>query len=171
MADRSYEAFKNDLGHRESTNNYACKNKWGFLGRWQFGKPRLCDLGLLAKTRQRGFMWLWGLTEEAFLGNPHLQTVVFDVHVARLRAVALAYFQPHLERLTVSGAVAVMHIQGPGGLRSLVEGEDRADALGTPASEYLALFSGYNIPSTLPTQFNVQEAIAKGAAKNKGGST
>lgn len=165
MADRSYDAFKNDLGQRESSNNYAAKNKWGFLGRWQFGKPRLCDLGLLAKTRQRGFMWIHGLTEEAFLGNRHLQDAVFDAHVARLRGVALAYFKPHLERLTMSGAIAVMHIQGPGGLRALLAGEDRADALGTPASEYLGLFSGYNIPSTLPTTVDVQAAIAKAAAR------
>ena len=165
MADRSYEAFRCDLGQRESSNNYACKNKWGFLGRWQFGKPRLCDLGLLAKDRQRSYMWTYGLSDEAFLGNPVLQDAVFDVHVARLRGVALAYFKADLERLTMSGAIAVMHIQGAGGLRALIAGEDRADALGTPASEYLGLFSGYNIPSTLPSQLNIPAVLAKAAGQ------
>jgi len=50
-------------------------------------------------------------------------------------------------------------------LRALIDGQDRADALGTPASEYLKLFSGYNIPSTLPTTVDVQAAIAKAATR------
>src|SRR3990167_3933275 len=38
--------FFNALGERESNNDYKIVNTLGYLGRWQFGKPRLYDLGI-----------------------------------------------------------------------------------------------------------------------------
>ena len=32
------EHFLNAIGHRESTNRYDVVNKWGYMGRYQFGK-------------------------------------------------------------------------------------------------------------------------------------
>ena len=40
-----FREFAYLIGERESNNNYQAKNSFGFLGAYQFGMARLCDLG------------------------------------------------------------------------------------------------------------------------------
>ena len=62
----SYEDFVNALGERESGNNYHIKNTLGYLGRWQFGKMRLTDVGLMKRNDGGGFEWIEGMDELKF---------------------------------------------------------------------------------------------------------
>lgn len=167
---KTWPDFCNDLGARESrgAGDYKAKNKFGFLGRYQFGLARLCDFGLtVRKPGNKGstndcFDWVPPNAEDTFLATPSLQDACFEVHVADLRTRVTKRF-PEIGQLgglrardivdpvSVSGAVGVCHLLGLGGLVQLVNGVDKADALGTRASSYLKLFNGYEIPLDLMT--------------------
>lgn len=167
---KDYEDFKNDLGERESSNNYQCENDFGYLGRYQFGKPRLWDLGYsidgwhpLLRGRKKN------ISKEDFLNNPQLQDEIFYNHVKdlviRIRKNYLKYYGgwyiPEAEEvilwnqmilpsedsilLTESGMVAGAHLKGMGGLNKFLKGKDNADALGTKISEYVKRFGGYDL--------------------------
>lgn len=155
MTNKSYTEFKTAVGLRESSGKYHIKNKYGYLGKYQFGMPRLADLGLVIKTKT-GLEWIPGLSEEKFLHSPELQEKVFDVHVAKYRVYVWSKFSTKLQqeilgvRLTTSGAIACCHLLGPGGLSKFIRGEDTADANGTKASQYVRLFCDYDIPPNMP---------------------
>ena len=52
--------FLNDIGFRESGNRYDITNKWGYMGKYQFGKSTLKGLG-------------FKVSKNEFLNNPKLQ--------------------------------------------------------------------------------------------------
>ena len=52
--------FLNAIGHRESTNRYDVVNRWGYMGKYQFGRSTLKGLG-------------FKVTKQEFLNNPQLQ--------------------------------------------------------------------------------------------------
>lgn len=136
------------MAMRESSGRYDCVNQFGFLGRYQFGKMRLIDLGLIDAMMQQ---WRFGLTDELFLASPELQDAAFDVHVAKHASVIrIRYAGRFNEYITLSGCVAVAHLVGLGGLSKWMRGVDQKDGLGTTASEYATTFKGYDIPMGLP---------------------
>ena len=57
--------FLNDIGFRESGNRYDITNKWGYMGKYQFGKTTLKGLG-------------FKVTKQEFLNNPQLQEDIND---------------------------------------------------------------------------------------------
>jgi hypothetical protein len=155
---KTYQQFKDDLGKRESSNNYACKNQWGFLGRYQFGKQRLCDLGLteLALEQKKvAFHWTAPFSEEIFLSNHKLQDAVFDAHVMALKKTINFAYKKYLDTtiqgilVTLSGIIACGHLLGLGGFMKFAKGDTPKDALGTSAQEYVKKFSGYEIPEKI----------------------
>lgn len=169
MTPKSYTEFKHAMGMRESSNNYSAKNQYGFLGKYQFGMPRLYDLGLTEKT-DSGFVWPAFLSEKKFLDSKELQERAFDVHVAKYRVYVLSRYSRHLHKeilqtkLTISGAIACCHLLGPGGLAKFVKGVDASDANGTKASSYISLFQDYVIPTDLPmniSQKDIKLLLAK----------
>ena len=52
--------FLDAIGHRESSNRYTVVNKWGYMGKYQFGKRTLKSLG-------------YDVSRKEFLNSPHLQ--------------------------------------------------------------------------------------------------
>ena len=132
---------------RESSVNYKCKNRYGYMGAYQCGMPRLSDLGLAQISSLGRYEWKFPWSEEIFLNSPILQNALFDVHVQQLKLRILKQLSDHTRTPgALSGQIMVAHLVGFGGLKSLLNGSDSRDALGTQASEYLALFSGYDIP-------------------------
>ena len=57
---KNMDLFLNDLGHRESGNRYNIVNKFGYMGKYQFGKSTLRTLKIK-------------VTKDAFLNSPDLQ--------------------------------------------------------------------------------------------------
>ena len=53
--------FLHDIGMRESSNKYTIVNKWGYMGKYQFGRKTLDGLGYKR------------VTNETFLNTPWLQ--------------------------------------------------------------------------------------------------
>jgi len=150
----TYNAFIIALGKRESNNNYGIVNSWGYLGRWQFGKPRLWDLGYSVdgwhpRFRKKRVV----ITKEYFLENKDFQDYIMRLHVTQLRNIFLnkKRYSKYLDKIingvliTVSGLVAGAHLKGLGGVRKFLKGKDNADALGTKISEYISKFAGYDL--------------------------
>jgi hypothetical protein len=54
------DSFLTAVGFRESGNRYDITNKWGYMGKYQFGKSTLKGLG-------------FKVTKKEFLSNPQLQ--------------------------------------------------------------------------------------------------
>jgi len=57
---KGHEEFLEAIGHRESGNRYTIVNKYGYMGRYQFGKSTLKGLG-------------FKVTKDEFLNSPYIQ--------------------------------------------------------------------------------------------------
>lgn len=148
---KSYSEFRDAVGLRESSDNYGCVNSLGYLGRYQFGMARLCDLGVTKRIDPEShslaasaFEWVEGQSKEKFLVNRALQDQCFDRHVQKLKRDVVHIAGAAYPNL--SGAIGGCHLLGPGGFMEYLHGHDGADAFGTRFSDYLALFAGFEIP-------------------------
>lgn len=166
---KNFNDFANDLGQRESGNDYTVKNKWGFLGRFQFGRPRLYDLGFSINgwKPKDGRPAKTIISEKKFLNSPHIQDEVFERHVkdilTRVRERYSAFIGREINgiKITESGLVAGVHLKGFGGVNKFLKGEDNSDALGTKVSEYIMKFGGYNLDNHLHIHLDIQNLILK----------
>lgn len=141
------------LGHRESSSNYEAKNNYGFMGRWQFGKPRLYDLGISLdgwhpkdQPQKRNMSWI------EFKKDTLMQDMVVLRHVRDLKHQILRKprefkigEQVNGVTITLSGLVAGAHLKGMGGVKNILAGNDNVDAYGTKISEYIDKFGDYNL--------------------------
>jgi len=151
VSKKNFEDFKNDLGKRESGNNYLIKNTLGYLGRWQFGMARLCDYGIVEKVEGK-YKWMNGYSEEIFLNNPCLQDKVFKWHVENLKSYIEKNLYDYLGKningiyIDVSGLVAGSHLGGIGNVKKFLQaGENKVDAYGTSIGSYIQNFTGYRL--------------------------
>src|SRR3990167_3029803 len=140
-----YTAFAKAMRKRESGDNYSIKNHYNFFGAYQFGMPRLSDLGITVLINGK-LEWEKGYSERLFLSSPELQDRIFKQHVYGLKnGIENDIHQKDINQYTMSGLIAVAHLLGFGGMKKFVNGTDGQDALGTKGSEYQQLFKGYNI--------------------------
>lgn len=148
-----HEAFREALGERESSNDYTVENGWGCLGRYQFSRVRLCDLGL-TRAVPGGFDFADQWSVERFLASPSVQDLCFDLHV---RDLSLQLTHPDVavalravDSVSLSGIVAGAHLVGVHGVMAhLIHGTPVKDEEGTPVEEYVERFSGYELPAGL----------------------
>ena len=152
-----FDEFANYMAKRESGDNYQIKNKFGYLGRYQFGMARLCDLGLTKRKPGRtgmsndNFEWVSPYSEFRFLHSPDLQDATFKRHIADLR-----------DRLypLLSGLVAGAHLVGIRELYNLLyKGKVAVDGLGTPITEYIEKFAGYELQELGPDNSSPESLI------------
>ena len=152
---KGYDDFLDALGFRESTDNYALVNSYGYMGRYQMGGEALEEAGF--KDAEGNWTELansYGIySKEDFLNCPEGQ----DYAIAAYHKVVCRYIRAYdLEqyigktycgvKVTRSGLLAGCHLVGIGSMKkALASGEPSYDGYGTPASEYLELFGGYNI--------------------------
>lgn len=134
------------MRERESSNRYGQKNTLGYLGAYQFGGPRLVDLGIAHSAIGNKIAWRAPWTEQLFLMMPVLQDALFDIHVLNYKLRIIRTYPALPKGFDMSGAIGVCHLHGMGGLSDLIRGTDTLDGFGTKASSYCALFSGYAIP-------------------------
>jgi len=161
-APKSYDAFLDALGDRESSGNYGAVNTLGFLGKYQFGEAALTDVGYYsadgtaANDWQPGaFTGQGGIDSKAdFLADPAAQESAIRAYMKlqwQYLGDARAYEGQtvHGIKITESGLLAAAHLLGAGAVRSFLESDGRTvpgDAYGTPLAEYLTLFRGYDTP-------------------------
>jgi hypothetical protein len=124
------------------------------MGKYQFGKPRLIDLGLMNKAG-----WIPPLSLERFLGNAACQEATFIAHVARyLATIDHRYMTKYGMTIdgipiTASGLVAAAHLVGLGSVNQMIRtGTRPTDGNGMSAVKYLAWMGDFDLPRDMPMQ-------------------
>ena len=139
---RDFVGFKNFLGFFESGSNYKKVNRFGYLGKYQFGKGTLKMFGVRNLSEYRL--------------NPELQEKVFLMNVMRnkwiLRREISWYSNRYLNGtyISESGIIAAAHLSGPGNVKKFLRSHcnpdlDKRDANGTSISDYLNIFKDYDL--------------------------
>jgi len=133
------QMFLDEIGMRESSNRYDVVNKWGYMGKYQFGRKTLKNLG-------------YDVTRKEFLNSPILQEkAMLDLlnHNKKILQKYINYWDGKKINgtiITESGILAAAHLAGPGNVkRFLKEGKEFKDGNGTKLTRYLTQFSGYKI--------------------------
>ena len=133
------ERFLTDVGFRESGNRYNITNKWGYMGKYQFGKQTLKGLG-------------FKVTKEEFLNNPQLQEEAMMALLLHNKEKLQKYIDVFDGQtingmyISESGILAAAHLGGQGSVkRYFKNGKVFKDGFGTKITSYMAQFSGYDI--------------------------
>jgi len=138
--------FINDLGHRESGNNWLCINQIGCFGEWQFDESTLRYLGYRK------------ITLKGFKANPQifpkeLQLEALKVLI-RVNLCILREYEHFIGdsikgvRITKSGMIAASHLGGAGSLQKFLDSDGRInkkDVFGTSIYDYLKNFRNYDL--------------------------
>lgn len=161
--------FKRRLLMRESSGDPKIVNGLGYAGLYQFGAPRLVDLGVYSpggNEKVKGGKWggeKWTgefnipefpevKTLDDFLNSPEAQEHVFGLHTALMdNEIQENGFDGYLGgnvdgvKITRDGLYAMLHLGGVGGAKAALTGEEnRSDINGTTVLEYAALGAPFN---------------------------
>ena len=140
--DKDFIGFKEFLGFFESGSDYNKINRFGYLGKYQFGK---------------GTLKIYGVTDlNNFIKSPELQEKVFLMNVKRnkwiLRREIKKYSNIFLGDLYISesGILAAAHLSGPGNVKKFLRNKaskdfNKKDANGTSISDYIRIFKNYDL--------------------------
>ena len=131
--------FLSAIGHRESTNRYDVVNKWGYMGKYQFGRKTLRNLG-------------YDISKKEFLNSPRIQEQAMLDLLEHNRKILRLYINTYSGtiidgvEITESGILAAAHLGGPGNVkRYFKNGKQFKDGNGTKLTSYLTQFSGYKL--------------------------
>lgn len=131
--------FLNAIGHYESSNRYDIVNRFGYMGKYQFGRRTLKNLG-------------YNVSRKEFLNSPVLQEkAMLDLlsHNKKILQKYIDYWEGkkvYGKVITESGILAAAHLAGPGNVKKFFrKGENFADGNGTKLTRYLTHFSGYKL--------------------------
>jgi hypothetical protein len=135
----SHQQFLDAIGYRESSNRYDVVNKYGYMGKYQFGKSTLKGLG-------------FKVTKEEFLNNPELQEQAMIALLKHNKKKLKKYIEKydckvvHGIYVTESGILAAAHLAGAGNVRKFFrKGYEFKDGFGTKMTSYMSQFGGYNL--------------------------
>lgn len=152
--------YLNLLGQRESSNNYAAVNQFGYLGRYQMGAAALIDAGYASQgSTNSNIMWTGrnGVNStQAFLSNHQAQ----DDAITRYNQVQMGYINNlglnsyvgqtiNGQVITQSGLLAGAHNLGVGNLQTYLQSGGQTipvDGNGNPITNYIGLFGGCPLP-------------------------
>jgi hypothetical protein len=136
---KSFIAFKEAVGFKESQGKYFKVNTLGYLGKYQFGASTLK---------------MYRITNlKNFLVNPVLQERVFEVNCARNKWILRKDIKRSVGKringvlITESGILAAAHLAGAGGVKKYLRsfGNNEAkDAYGSSVTHYMKKFAGYD---------------------------
>lgn len=142
--DKDYIGFKEALAFKESQGRYDVVNKYGYLGKYQFGKGTLDLIGIR--------------NSQKFLQNPELQERAFYANLSRnkwiLRREIKRYSNSWMRGVyvTESGILAAAHLVGPGAVKKYLRSYGKntfEDAFGTTVVDYLKKFKSYDISEVI----------------------
>ena len=141
-----FSRFINDLGHRESGNNWLCVNRIGCFGEWQFAEPTLRHLGYRKITLRK------------FKSDPDIFPREMQIEALNtLIKVNLVYLTDYEHFIgdtikgvviTKSGMIAASHLGGAGSLKRYLNSNGRVnkkDIFGTSIRDYLRKFGNYDL--------------------------
>jgi len=141
-----YSRFINDLGYRESGNNWLSINRIGCFGEWQFAESTLRYLGYRKITLKK------------FKANPNIfPRELQEKALKNLIKVNLSYLKDYQHfigdsingvAITKSGMIAASHLGGAGTLKKYLRSNgkiNKKDILGTSIYDYLKHFCYYDL--------------------------
>ncbi|WP_374470740.1 calcium-binding protein [Phenylobacterium sp.] len=167
MSNGNYGDLLRALGQNESGNNYAFVSSVGYLGRFQFGEEALQAVGFYRGndgTPQIDFIGGWtekaasyGVYDKAsFLASPAAQDAAQqawfeNIHSDLQKLDLVKYVGQWVDggQVTMSGLIAGAHLVGVWNLKDYLAtngGMNMRDPYGTPVSEYVKKFAGYDTP-------------------------
>ena len=133
------EDFLSAIGYKESRNQYHIVNKYGYMGRYQFGKRTLKGLG-------------YDVSKQEFLSNPEIQEMAMQDLLKHNKEKLQKYIDLyegdtlHGIFITESGVLAAAHLAGCGNVKKFfTKGYEFKDGFGTRLTSYMEKFSGYNL--------------------------
>jgi hypothetical protein len=135
------DAFRKKLGNMESGNDYHKRNRFGYFGKYQFGKRALKHFGFTLAdisdpTPVPGYILTRGeLNQEILLSNMMFYHVK---HSGRY----FKYIGKIINgvKITKNGILAVAHLLGDGGVSDAFNGITRHDGNGVTAWRYFKAF-------------------------------
>jgi len=137
---KNHDKFLEDLGFRESSGNYKIVNQYGYLGKYQFGRKTLNNIGME------------NISNREFLSNPELQEEAMQrlmlLNYKSLKRYITKYEGTvvHGVLITKSGVLAAAHLGGAGNVRKWFRrGIVFKDANGTKITSYMRQFGGYKL--------------------------
>ena len=136
---KDHYAFLDAIGHQESGNRYTIVNRFGYMGRYQFGKSTLRTLKIK-------------VSREAFLNSPDLQEYAMQQLLCYNKKKLQKYIDKfdgqivHGILVTESGLLAAAHLGGAGSVKKWFRtGKIRQDGNGVKITSYMKRFSGYTL--------------------------
>lgn len=144
---KTYVGFKEALAFKESQGRYGVINKYGYMGKYQFGRSTLEMIGIR--------------NTDSFLHDTRMQENAFNANTARnkwiLRKDIRRYVGRYMNgvKVTESGILAAAHLAGPGNVKKYLRSGGTInfeDAFGTSISNYLKKFSGYDTSFVVPNK-------------------
>ena len=134
-----HQQFLDAIGHRESGNRYNIVNKYGYMGKYQFGKATLKGLDIK-------------VSNEEFINSPELQEKAMQLLLEHNKKKLKRYIKKyegtivHGVYITESGILAAAHLGGQGNVRKFFRnGYEFKDGFGTNITSYMELFSNYKL--------------------------
>ena len=136
--------FLEAIGHNESRNNPEAYNRYGYIGKYQFGQAarRSCGYGEVKFNDfvKNPSIWSEKDQDAAMItllstNESHLKSVIHKYNGKVIKGTVI----------TRSGILAAAHLAGAGGVeRYFRNGSNPKDAYGTGLEDYLIKFSGFN---------------------------
>ena len=137
---KDHNRFLDDIGFRESSNNYQAVNQFGYLGRYQFGRRTLNALGF-EEVSNREFLENESIQEEAMYALLLHNKKILRRQITKYVGTTVAGVY-----ITESGLLAAAHLAGPGNVRKFLrKGYEFKDGNGTKMTSYMTLFSNYRL--------------------------
>ena len=137
---KNHSKFLDEIGFRESSNNYKAVNQFGYLGKYQFGRKTLNAIGFDS------------ISNYEFLSNPSIQEeamlVLLQKNKHTLRREIKNYVGQTINGIyiTESGILAAAHLGGAGNVRKFFrKGYEFKDGNGTKMTSYMVRFAGYDL--------------------------
>ena len=136
---KDHQSFLKKIGHYESSNDYSRVNRWGYMGKYQFGEETLEALDI-------------NVSRKKFLSSPVLQEKAMDKLLKENHKNLKRFIKKydgkvlHGVYVTESGVLAAAHLGGAGNVREWFRnGDVFKDGNGTPITKYMKVFSGYSL--------------------------
>lgn len=137
---KNHSLFLQDIGFRESTNDYKAVNQFGYLGKYQFGRKTLNAIGFK------------NVSNREFLANPSIQEEAMLVLLKRNKRTLRREIKKYVGKtingvyITESGLLAAAHLAGAGNVRRFFrKGYEFRDGNGTKMTSYMIKFANYDL--------------------------
>ena len=137
---KDHSKFLEDIGFRESSNNYHAVNQFGYLGKYQFGRKTLNALGYEDVTN-RQFLENHSIQEEAMYALLSHNKRILRRQIEKYHGTTVNGIY-----ITESGILAAAHLAGPGNVKKFLrKGYEFKDGNGTKMTSYMVKFSNYKL--------------------------